>query len=92
MSNPNTPAGDFLWDIVFTNSSKTAFFLKARWDNRRVLSRVINSNSLAIAIFNAKDIKQQWTFKSSPIVCPNNCNGNGVCSYSTGFLLLFNMI
>lgn len=71
-----------LWNI--TTLDKNRFIISTSLNANLALAPASGSNRLTLTTLNTNDVNQQWSFAASSISCPNDCSGNGVCSYSTG--------
>ena len=72
-----------LWNISYLSNNR--FMIKTRLNTNFSLSTSSKSSVVGLNASNQSDVFQQWSFKASAPSCPGNCNGHGVCSYTTGF-------
>ena len=71
-----------LWNITYLDSNK--FIIRTSLNSNLALAPSATSSRLTLVNYALGDVKQQWSFKTNEVKCPDDCNGNGVCSYSTG--------
>jgi len=72
-------ANNQVWNV--TSVANNSFIIQSNLSQILALAPALNSSRLTLVPLNQSDPSQIWTWRGS---CPSDCNGNGVCSYTTG--------
>lgn len=77
---------NLLWNVTYFAQNK--FIITTLLNDIYALAPADESKRLTLVPLDGNSTNQQWTLKPNPIDCEGDCNGNGVCSYSTGLITI----